>query len=174
MLFRSENAAYKSDFTLSPNSDRSSYLTSPSDPVKVVYNTLGGANWEKALQSVTWSVPKEEIGGGGLYSIGIKVRQNQMRGFYSNRRVYIDGEVPCRELDQVKFGYDTDWNIISPKTESGETIFVYLDGGRDHTITLECVPGEIGESMRRLDGVVTELRAPRSSRIHVLACPLPR
>ena len=152
-----ENAAYKSDFTLSPNSDRSSYLTSPSDPVKVVYNTLGGANWEKALQSVTWSIPKEEIGGGGLYSIGIKARQNQMRGFYSNRRVYIDGEVPCRELDQVKFCYDTDWNIVSPKTESGETIFVYLDGGRDHTITLECVPGEIGESMRRLDGVVTEL-----------------
>lgn len=152
-----ENADYKSDFMLYPNSDRSSYLTSPSDPIKVVYNTLGGANWKKALQSVTWSIPKEEIGGGGLYGIGIKARQDQMRGFYSNRRIYIDGEVPCREFDQVKFCYDTDWSVVSPKTESGETILVYLDGGRDHTITLECVPGEIGESMRRLDGVVTEL-----------------
>ncbi len=152
-----ENADYKSDFTLCPNSDRSSYLTSPSDPVKVVYNTIGGDNWKKALQSVTWIIPKENIGNGGLYSIGIKARQDQMRGFYSNRRVYINGEVPCRELDQVKFGYDTDWNVVSPKTESGETIFVYLDGGRDHTITLECVPGEIGESMRKLDRAVTKL-----------------
>ena len=152
-----EDALYKSDPTLYPTYDNTSYLVSPSDPRKVVYNTLGAGNWKKALQSVTWNIPRDKIGADGWYRIGIKARQNQMRGLYSNRRIMIDGEVPCRELDQLKFRYDTDWNVVSPKTESGEEVYVYLTADRDHTITLECVPGEIGESLRRLDGAVADL-----------------
>ena len=152
-----ENASLKSDPTLYPTYDNTSYLVSPSDPTKVVYNTLGSGNWKKALQSVTWTIPKEEIDSDGWYRIGIKSRQNQMRGFYSNRRIYIDGKVPCSELDQVKFFYDTDWSVVTPKAENGEDIYVYLTAGTDHTITMECVPGEIGNSMRRLDDAITDL-----------------
>lgn len=152
-----ENADFKSDSTLYPTYDNTSYLASPSDPRKVVYNTLGSGNWQKALQSVTWTIPKEEIGADGWYKIGIKSRQNQMRGFYSNRRIYIDDEVPCKEMDQVKFFYDTDWNVVSPETENGDDIYVYLTADTDHTITLECVPGEIGNSLRKLDDVVVDL-----------------
>ncbi len=152
-----ENAAYKSDSTLYPTYDNSNYMVSPSDPVKVVYNTLGSGNWKKALQSVTWTVPADEVGGGGWFRLGIKSRQNQMRGFYSNRRVYIDGKVPCQELDQLKFYYDSDWSVVTPKSAEGDDIYVYLEGGKDHTITMECVPGEIGDSLRKLDDVVTTL-----------------
>ena len=152
-----ENADYKSDSTLYPTYDNTSYLVSPADPTKVVYNTLGSGNWQKALQSVTWTIPKETIGSDGWYKIGIKSRQNQMRGFYSNRRIYIDGEVPCKEFEQVKFFYDTEWNVASPKTENGDFAYVYLNADEDHTITMECVPGEIGNSLRKLDDVVTDL-----------------
>lgn len=152
-----EDAELKSDSTLYPTYDNTSYLVSPSDPRKVVYNTLGSGNWKKALQSVTWTIPADEIDADGWYRIGIKSRQNQMRGFYSNRRIYIDGEVPCRELDQIKFYYDTDWSVVTPKAEDGGDIYVYLTGDTDHTITMECVPGEIGDSLRKLDEVVTDL-----------------
>ena len=152
-----ESAVFKSDSTLYPTYDNTNYLVSPSDPTKVVYNTLGSGNWQKALQSVTWEIPAEEIGASGWYRIGIKSRQNTMRGFYSNRRVYIDGQVPCSELDQVKFYYGTDWSVVTPKTGSGEDVYVYLDAGQDHTITMEVIPGEIGDSMRKLDEVVAEL-----------------
>jgi len=152
-----EAAEYKSDSTLCPASDNSSYLTSPSDPVKVVYNTLGSGNWKKALQSAAWTLSAEEVGEGGWFRLGIKSRQNQMRGFYSNRRIYIDGEVPCKELDQVRFFYDNDWNVVTPQTADGEDIYVYLEGGKEHTITMECVPGEIGNSLRRLNGVINDL-----------------
>ena len=152
-----ENAVYKSDSTLYPTYDNSNYMVSPSDPVKVVYNTLGSGNWKKALQSVTWTIPADEVGAGGWFRLGIKSRQNQMRGFYSNRRVYIDGEVPCQELEQIKFYYDSDWSVVSPKSAEGDDIYVYLEGGSDHTITMECVPGEIGDSLRKLDDVVTAL-----------------
>ena len=152
-----ENALYKSDSTLYPTYDNTSYLVSPSDPRKVVYNTLGAGNWKKALQSVTWTIPKEDIISDGWYKIGIKSRQNQMRGFYSNRRMYIDGEIPCEETEQLKFYYDNDWNLVSPKTESGDYIYVYLDADKDHTVTLECVPGEIGDYLRKLDDIVADL-----------------
>ncbi len=152
-----EQADFKSDSTLYPTYDNTSYLVSPSDPVKMVYNTLGSGNWKKALQSVTWIIHKEDIGSSGWYKIGIKSRQNQMRGFYSNRRIYIDGEVPCKEMDQIKFFYDSDWSVVSPKTDDGEAVYVYLDASSDHTITMECVPGEIGDSLRKLDDVVTDL-----------------
>ncbi len=157
-LFRieGENAAFKSDPTLYPTYDNSSYLASPSDPRKMVYNTLGSGSWKKALQSVTWEIPYEETGAGGWYKIGIKARQDQIRGFDSERRIYIDGKVPCKELDGVRFSYDTDWSVTVPES-GGEPVYIWLEGGRSHTITMEAVPGEIGGCLRRLDSAVKEL-----------------
>lgn len=152
-----ENADFKSDPTLYPTYDNSSYLVSPSDPRKVRYNTLGSGNWKKALQTVTWTIKAEDIGSDGWYKIGIKSRQSQMRGLYSNRRIYLDGKVLCSELDCVQFFYDTDWNVVSPKTSDGEYIYIYLTSDRDHEFSMEAIPGEIGNSLRKLDGIVADL-----------------
>jgi len=155
-----ENAEYKSDSTLYPTYDSASYLASPSNPTKVVYNTVGGANWKKALQTITWEIgsnEKNKLQGDGWYKIGIKACQDVMRGFYSNRRLLIDGEVVYEELNQIKFFYDSDWNVVSPKDANGEYIYVYLTADEVHTLTLEAVPGEIGDCMRRLDDIVLDL-----------------
>ena len=56
-----ENAAYKSDSTLYPTYDNTNYNVSPSDPRKVVYNTIGSGSWKKALQSVTWKISREDV-----------------------------------------------------------------------------------------------------------------
>lgn len=154
-----ENALYKSDSSLSPSWDNTSYITSPSDPVKLLCNTIGKDSWKKSAQTLTWEISQEEIGNGGWFRLGIKARQNQMRGFFSNRRIYVDGEVPCKELDCVEFFYDTHWNNVTPKTEKGEDIYIYLSGGKSHTITMECVTGEIGDSLRRLESSVKELNS---------------
>lgn len=151
-----EAASFKSDPTLYPTYDNSDYLVSPSDPRKVCYNTLGAGNWKKALQTVTWTVPKESVGNDGWYKIGIKARQNTVRGFCSNRRILIDGKVVCKELDQVSFPYGSDWSVVSPEAD-GDCIYVYLDASVDHTFTMEVVPGETGAAMRRLDDAVKEL-----------------
>ena len=155
-IIEGENAMYKSDPTLCPTYDNNSYLVSPSDPSKMVYNTLGGGSWKKSLQTVTWLIPKEDIPESGWYKIGVKARQDKLRGFFSNRRIRIDGKVPCREMDEVKFSYGTGWNLVSPEA-NGESVCVYLEAGRDHTISMEAVPGEIGDSIRRLESAVTEL-----------------
>ncbi len=152
-----EDAIYKSDSTLYPTTDNSSYLASPSDPSHTVYNTIGSGNWNQALQTITWEISGDELTNDGWYKIGIKSRQNEMRGFYSNRRVYVDGEVLSEELDQVKFYYSTDWEVVSLTDEDGDYIYIYLEGGVDHTITLEVIPGEIGDAMRQLDAAVLDI-----------------
>lgn len=153
-----EAAAYKSSRTLYPTADKSSYLTSSangSSPTKTRYNTIGSGSWTQSTQTVTWEFNVDKA---GYYKIGIRGRQDQMRGMYSNRRLYVNGEVPCLEANQIKFYYDTDWSITTPKSENGDDLYFYLQAGTN-TISLEAVPGEIGEIMGNLDELVYNINS---------------
>lgn len=153
-----ETAAYKSSRTLYPTADKSSYLTSSangSSPTKTRYNTIGSGSWTQSTQTVTWEFNVDKA---GYYKIGIRGRQDQMRGMYSNRRLYVNGEVPCLEANQIKFYYDTDWSITTPKSENGDDLYFYLQAGTN-TISLEAVPGEIGEVMGDLDELVYNINS---------------
>jgi ABC-type glycerol-3-phosphate transport system substrate-binding protein len=154
-----ELADEKSDRTLFPTSDMHSYITScvnGTSPTKTRYNTIGKETWTQATQSATWNVTVTQD---GWYKIGIRAKQDQMRGMYSNRRLYIDGEVPCKQADQIKFYYDSDWGVTVPSvTEDEDTdpLYFYLTAGQ-HTITLEAVPGEIGDIMGQLDDITYDI-----------------
>lgn len=153
-----ETAAYKSSRTLYPTADKSSYLTSSangSSPTKTRYNTIGSGSWTQSTQTVTWEFNVDKA---GYYKIGIRGRHDQMRGMYSNRRLYVNGEVPCLEANQIKFYYDTDWSITTPKSENGDDLYFYLQAGTN-TISLEAVPGEIGEIMGDLDELVYNINS---------------
>lgn len=153
-----ETAAYKSSRTLYPTADKSSYLTSSangSSPTKTRYNTIGSGSWTQSTQTVTWEFNVDKA---GYYKIGIRGRQDQMRGMYSNRRLYVNGKVPCLEANQIKFYYDTDWSITTPKSENGDDLYFYLQAGTN-TISLEAVPGEIGEIMGDLDELVYNINS---------------
>ncbi len=146
-----ENAVYKSSSVLCPTYDNSDYMVSPSDYNNLVYNTIGDESWNKSFQSITWRIPKEEIKT-GLYKIGIKARQDEMRGFCSSRRIYIDGKIPFEEFNQVKFQYSSDW-ILNSFDE-----YIYLDSSCDHFITLEAVPDkDLSEYLRRLESALFEI-----------------
>ncbi len=147
-----ENYSYTNSQTLFPTANRGDYTTEPSDPTKQRYNTVGLDTWDTAGQAITYSL---NVPSDGYYKIGIKARQNDLRGMYSNRRLYIDGEVPNEKLSQIKFNFDTDWFTAVPEDENGEPVYIYLTQGK-HELSLEVIPGEIGESMRKLDEIVYE------------------
>ncbi len=153
ITIQGEDAIYKSDRTLYPTSDRNSSITQPSHPTKTRYNTIGSGNWSKSTQSITWQFDVETA---GYYKLGIRGRQDQMRGLYSNRKLYIDGKIPNTESGQIKFYYATDWEVTTPKDADGNDIYYYLEEGT-HTLMLEAIPGEIGEIMADLDDVVYEI-----------------
>lgn len=154
IFLQAEEPLYKTASTLYATYDRTTYMTNPSHPTKQRYNTVGQATWNKSTQSITYSFKVEND---GYYRFSFKARQNQMRGFFSNRRIYIDGEVPCKELDDVQFVYSPDWQAVTPKDEAGNDIYIFLKAGEEHTITMEAIPGSIGEVMQRLDDLVLEL-----------------
>lgn len=145
-----EEYSYTNSQTLFPTYDRGSYLTEPSHPSKQRYNTVGDGTWDTAGQAITWELNVETA---GYYKVGIKARQNELRGLYTNRRLYIDGKVPNDKLAQIKFQYDDDWIMVVPEDDNGDPVYVYLDAGK-HELTLEAIPGEIGDAMRKLDGIV--------------------
>lgn len=153
IFVQGEDSLYKSASTLYATSDRTECMVSPSHPTKQRYNTMGQGTWNKATQSATWefTVPND-----GYYAFFFKVRQNVMRGFFSNRRVYIDGEVPNQFFDDVMFPYDNNWYSQGISDADNNDVYIYLTAGR-HTITMEAIPGEIGEIMQRLDDIVYEL-----------------
>ncbi|MBQ8411203.1 MAG: ABC transporter substrate-binding protein, partial [Ruminiclostridium sp.] len=153
ILIQAETPLEKTSSTLYATYDRTSYKTNPSHPTKQRYNTLGSGTWDQATQAVTWNftIPSD-----GYYTFAFKARQNTMRGFYSNRRIYIDGVVPNEQMDIVSFPYDPNWYVQNLTTNEGEDMYLYLEAG-EHTITMEVVPGSIGEIMRRLDDLVYTL-----------------
>ena len=70
--------------------------------------------------------------------------------------MYINGEVPCKELEDVKIQYDAHWQAITLKDEGGNDIYVHLNAGTNR-IALEVIPGDIGAVMERLDDVIYNL-----------------
>ncbi|MBQ8932114.1 MAG: extracellular solute-binding protein [Ruminiclostridium sp.] len=154
IFLQAEEPLYKTASTLYATYDRTTYMTNPSHPTKQRYNTVGQATWNKSTQAITYSFKVEND---GYYRFNFKARQNQMRGFFSNRRIYIDGVVPCKELDDVQFVYSPDWQAVTPKDEAGNDIYLFLKAGVEHTITMEAIPGSIGAVMQRLDDLVLEL-----------------
>lgn len=152
-FIQGETPDYTTSSTLYPTYDRTDVSVYPCDPVKKRYNTIGADTWDQACQMVAWKV---EVPEDGYYKIRLRARQSTMRGFFSNRRVYINGEVPCKELDDVKIQYDPNWQTVDLTDNDGNLIYVKLNKGWNE-IMLEAIPGDIGAVMERLDDLIFEL-----------------
>lgn len=153
ILIQTENSLYKTVSKLYPTYDRASYHISPSHPTKQRLNTIGGETWNKSTEAIAWefSVPND-----GYYRFSLKARQKTMRGFFSNRCVYIDDVVPCEEFLDQKFKYDANWYTQTLTDKNGEDIYIFLKAGK-HVLRLEAVPGDIGAVMQRLEEIIYSL-----------------
>ena len=144
--YEAEKPLYVSSRMLYPVYDRTSIDTSPSDPSKMRYNTIGQSNYATNGQYIVWNI---EVPESGYYYLGARVRQNLSVGMISYRRLYINGKVPFKEADSIPFAFETKWRDF---IFGGETPWlVYLNAG-DNTVCLEVVQGAT-------DGVVTALNS---------------
>ncbi|HOJ11739.1 MAG TPA: extracellular solute-binding protein [Clostridiales bacterium] len=102
-------------------------------------NVLGGYRWRKGNQSITWefTVPQD-----GLYKIAARAGQWWNDGLPSYRQIAIDGEVPCRELQEYKFTFNRKWRTEVLDDENGKPLLFYLTKGT-HTLTMTVKMGEL-------------------------------
>lgn len=153
-----EDAAYKSDSTLYPVSDRTSPLSEPYSPSKTRLNEIGGNNWKKVGQWISWEI---EVPDDGYYTLAFRYRQNINTGVTVIRSLSIDGEVPFKEAAELKFLYNNDWQLkrLSPmaNSEADNPYMFYLEKGK-HEIKLEITLGnELSEIIRRTDSCIAQL-----------------
>jgi ABC-type glycerol-3-phosphate transport system substrate-binding protein len=153
--FEAEEAGLRNSPVLYPLSERADAATSPSDPVKVRMNTIGGENWKRQGEWMEWAftVPED-----GLYQLSMRVLTNFLRGMGSTRRLYIDGKVPFAQADHVTVPYKTDWQMYTLADGQGNLMPLYLKSGT-HTLRLEVAAGPYSEPTRKLEEVITELGA---------------
>ncbi|MBR4726164.1 MAG: extracellular solute-binding protein [Lachnospiraceae bacterium] len=135
-----EDSTFRSESSLYAKFDRSSPTTEPNSVTYTKLNYVGGDAWKTNGQWIEWPVTIEQD---GFYEITIKARQNYSRGNVSNRKIYIDGEVPFDELNAIKFIYDNDWQYMTLGDDDGNAYQFYLTAG-EHTIRMEATLGELG------------------------------
>jgi len=140
---QAEKTFDKNSSTIYPVADKTSPLTEPSSSYKIRLNSIGGAGWQSVNQKVTWEFDVEEE---GLYNISLKYLQNITSGMFTTRRVYIDGEVPCAELDKINFSFNDNWQMNTIGDENGAYEF-YFDKGK-HYLTMEVTFGDITDILR--------------------------
>ena len=146
-IVQGETSTARSESSLYAKYDRSSPTTVPNSVTNTVLNYVGGETWRKNGQWIEWEF---EVPEDGYYNICIKGRQNYSRGSVSSRKVYIDGEVPFKELDEISFDYRNDWEYKDLADEEGTPYSFYLTKGK-HTLRLEATLGDMGPILEELE-----------------------
>ena len=153
LTIEGEDSVVRSDPSLYARYDRSSPSTQPQSLTATVLNYIGGDPWNKAGQWIQWDF---EVPADGFYNITLKARQMYERGGMSCRSVYIDGEIPFREVESVPFRYNTSWNMCTLADEAGTPYRFYLTQGK-HNIRLEVTMGDMGPILQRVENSIFNL-----------------
>lgn len=163
------DSTYRSSSTMSPQPDRGDPTLEPYHPVLLRLNAIGGTEWSQAGEWIRWDF---EISQDGFYKIAIKAKQNLYRGAYSSRRITIDGQLPFKELQTVRFPYSTSYqmNVLS-SPDDGEPYLFYLTKGR-HYITMEVVLGDFVDLIRTVETSLYDLNT-LYRRIIMITSPTP-
>lgn len=155
ILIEGESAALKSSPTIYSYVDRTGPAISATNATSGAgekLNVIGGNQWKEPGQFIVWNftVPKT-----GLYTIKMKYRQNITRGILVNRAIYIDDEIPFKELSQYTFGYSKDWVLDS--LGNGEYAYkFYLEKGK-HQLKMEVNLGEMSSRIQQASKILNQL-----------------
>ena len=148
-----ESSPLRSAPSLYARYDRSSPKTIPYSVSNTILNYIGGDPWTHPGEWIQWDfdVPED-----GYYNISIKARQMYQRGALSARTVYIDGEVPFKDLEAVTFAYNTKWEMRTLGDQDGNPFRFYLKKG-SHNIRMEVTLGEMGPVLKRVEDSIYRL-----------------
>ena len=149
-----ENTYQKSDQTIYPISDRSNVATYPNDPVVVRRNVIGGSAWAESGMWVSYRVQAKQA---GLYCLTVKYRQHESVGMSVSRNIYINGEIPCAEFENVVFPYASRWTQFT-LGQGDEPYYVYLNEG-ENIITFEVTAGALSDILLDVSDLAAEMNS---------------
>lgn len=148
-----EDAVLKSNPSYYPQNDRTSALSEPYDPTYIVLNTIGGSGWKKAGEWLEWNV---EVPQSGLYRIAMRYKQKDSVGFSGIRSVSVNGRVPYKEAEDIRFPYSNSFQTDYLKSVSGEDLYFYFEQGTN-TVRLTCALGAYAQAATELRETIDEI-----------------
>ncbi len=151
-VFQAENPLKTTSPTLYPLNDRTSSLTMPSNPTKQILNSIGGNNWRLNGDVIEWEF---EVPEDGLYEISMRVKQKMATGMTVARNIYIDGEIPFKELENYEFIQSSDWRIQKLGTLKNPYLFYFEKG--THKISMEVSLGQYGLIISEINNSINNL-----------------
>jgi ABC-type glycerol-3-phosphate transport system substrate-binding protein len=157
---QAETAVLRSSPTLKRIEDREP-ITEPFNKDAVALNVFGGAGWRSGGQWAEWDFQVPET---GLYHIGMRFGQWYLNGIPVQRRVTIDGKTPFKELNQVLFRYEPEWQI--KKLGDDQPFFFYLEKGT-HTIRMEMQVGALGPILETIVDTTHKMSLLSREVIHI-------
>lgn len=146
-----ERPALKSDTMLYPVADKTSYATRPSHPTQTRLNCIGGDNWKYEGQWLTYTFTVEHS---GLYEIGMRFKQDAVRGLFTSRDIAIDDVVLFDELEAYRFPYANKWQVQALGDDA--PFAFYLTEG-EHKITFTVTQGAMEEPLQKVLEALTGL-----------------
>lgn len=156
IVVQGEHATLRSSPALFPVFDQGDPTTEPYHPAEIRLNSIGGHRWQVLGDWIVWEV---EVPEDGLYEISIKAKQNLNRGTFSNRRIFIDGQVPFAELEAVPFNYSSRYEMKRLGLDfQDEPFLFYLTKGK-HEIRMEAVLGDLAPLVAQSEEVLYELNS---------------
>lgn len=153
LLLQAENTLSKSASAIYPTYDRTSSYTQPYHPTQMRLNTIGASGWKQVGEWIEWEL---EVPADGLYQIGLRYHQNQLKGYYVTRRVMLDGQVPFAELEAVKFTYHADWDYMPLGDDRSSPYLFYLTQGK-HTLRMQVTLGDMAPLLEEMQETVYAL-----------------
>ena len=144
---QAESPTVKSDPTLRRIEDREP-LTEPFNKKGVGLNAFGDLAWKRGGQWAEWTF---EVPESGLYEIGARFASWWLNGIPVERIVSIDGAIPFREMNAVKFPYEENWQVGDFGLREEPYLF-YLEKG-EHRLRMEVQVGSLGEVFEQVQDV---------------------
>jgi hypothetical protein len=154
IVIEGEQFAKKNSTSIQTQYDRDAFTT-PKSLKNRIYNVVGGWGWYKGGQSVSWEF---EVPEDGLYKIGMRVNQSLRKNLSVFRTIYIDGEIPYRELRSYRIGYAPGWRGETIADRDGEPFVFYLSKGK-HTLTMEAGYEPYMPVIARVEPMVESLKS---------------
>ncbi len=155
---QAEQPYLKSSTTLYAEYDRTTPMMEPYSSDQIMLNEIDGGKFTSPYQWLTWKLNVKEA---GLYRIVTRFQQSSKDGTFCSRTLYINGEIPCEDARNIRFEYDSNWQVQSFKTASkdgkeGEEMYFYLNEG-ENLITLEVTLGEFADVLDDVDSIIYSL-----------------
>lgn len=153
ITIEAEDAIMRSKKTIVPLSDNSSLNVQPQSVNKDSINYIGGNNWNRPGDEITWEfkAPKS-----GYYSLNFNYRQKATINEKFYRVLKIDNKIPFEEAKSLEFMYSGDWNSYVFADKKGQPYKIFLEEGL-HTLSLSVTMGPMAEICYKLNALVYEL-----------------